>query len=667
MRKFLFLLAFSALLIPQLAYGKSGTSPGEYETYLKWDFQGAGMPDGFKWFEMDGLFYALAPVHFGFSDEKPWIWAIEKEGSENACMACFPYYMYTEQNPRKRSQDWVVTDGIYVTPKEGKITWRSRTDVTNYGGGNVETFRGSYNVYISTKGQRFEDFPETPVFEMKGDSVDWHDHSVDVSEYSGQTIYVAFACQTLNEEYPGLVLVDDLALVGEQRLVQTELLTDKHLYGNQEAAVRCKFTGATDEPVTSLIAHYSYQGQTYTKEMDGPALGKGETYTLEFDEKIPLSVSDTVRYQVWVEANGVEYTPEKYEAICLAFKPDRKIVIEDGSGMWCGYCAIGIPAMEQMKTKYPDQFIGIVVHRDDLLDLEAYDEALNVGNLPAARINRKYLTSHLMVVTEENGKKAYTTLNGGIETFFLKELEETVTPAALTLTGAFTDATQQKITARADFRFALDYDRSDFRIAFVLVENNVTGEGFYQNNSYSAFDGDAGGLEKQPTRLINPVFQEVARGIYDFDGIPGSIPSQITAGENMSFDYELTVPEMSKGPQIVTNNLELVAMMIDATTGEIVNADKVMLGDPQGIASESADNKLKCIVREGVCTITLPAGFEGALSACLIDLNGRTVAETRTTGTAGKEIGLPVRGLSGVYLLQVTSSGKTSVAKLVIG
>lgn len=667
MRKLLFLLALSALLIPQLAHGKTGTDSGDYETYLKWDFQGAGMPDGFKWFEMDGLFYALAPVHFGFSDDKPWIWAMEKEGSDNACMACFPYYMYTEQNPRKRSQDWIVTSGIYVTPKEGKLTWRSRTDVTNYGGAIVETFRGSYNVYISTKGQQFEDFPETPVFEMKGDSVDWYDHSIDVSEYNGQTIYVAFACQTLNEEYPGLVLVDDLALVGEQRLVQTEVLTDQYIYGDQDVAIRCKFTGATDAPVTSLKAHFSYAGQTFTKEMDGSALQKGESYTLEFDEKISLSVSDTARYRVWVEANGIEYSPENYEAICLAFKPERKIVIEDGSGMWCGYCAIGIPAMEKMKAKYPGQFIGIVVHRDDLLGQEAYDKALNVGDLPAAKINRKYVTSNLMVIIEENGKKAYTTLNGGIETYFLKELEETVSPVSLALTGGFTDATQQKITARADFKFALDYTSSDFRVAFVLIENNVSGEGFYQNNSYSAFDGDAGGLEKQPTRIINPAFQEVARGIYDFAGIPGSIPSQITASEALNFEYELTVPEMKKGPQIVTNNLELVAMIINAATGEIVNADKVMLGDPQGITPESVDGELKCLVRDGICTVMLPAGFEGASVASLLDLNGRTVTRAANGGESGNEIRIPVRGLSGVYLLRVISGGNTSVAKIVIG
>lgn len=666
MRKFLLLFAVSLLWIPQIANGQSETSPDELETYLKWDFQGGSLPDGFSLFERDGLFYALPPVHFGFSDEKPWIWAIEKEGSNNACLACFPYYMYTKENPRKRSEDWVVTAGIYVAPKEGKFIWKSRSDLVTYGGQEVEKLRGSYNVYVSTAGQRFEDFPETPVFKMEGDSPEWHEHSIDVSHYVGQTIYVAFAGQTINEEYPGLVLIDDLALVGEQRLVQTEFLTEKYLIGNQDAVIRCKYTAATDVPVTSLKASYTYKDQTYSKELSGLELQKGETCTLEFDEKIPVSVSDTARVRVWVEANGIEYTPENHELICLSFKPDRKVVIEDGSGMWCGYCAIGIPAFEKMKEKYPDNFIGIVVHQGDQLELTDYADAMVFGNLPAAKINRRYATNNIMVVQSEGDKQFYTTLNGGIETYFLKELEETVAPASLTLTGGFTDAGQQKVSAKADFKFALDYARSDFRLAFVLIENQVVGDNFYQNNNYASFEGDAGGLENQPSRIMDPVFQEVARGIYDFDGIPGSIPSQIASGETMSYAYEITVPEMTRGPQIVTNNLELVGMIIDATTGQIVNADKVTLGDPQSIREESAETGLNYYVRDGICTVRLPEGFDGNLTTTLIDLNGRTLSEVRTDGQAGTQIGIPVGGQHGVGFLRITSEEKTVVVKIVI-
>ena len=50
----------------------------------------------------------------------------------------------------------------------------------------------------------------------------------------------------------------------------------------------------------------------------------------------------------------------------------RKVVVEDFTGMWCGWCPRGIAAMEYMQKHYPESFIGIAAHDGDVLSTPDY-------------------------------------------------------------------------------------------------------------------------------------------------------------------------------------------------------------------------------------------------------------------------------------------------------
>ena len=49
-----------------------------------------------------------------------------------------------------------------------------------------------------------------------------------------------------------------------------------------------------------------------------------------------------------------------------------KVVVEEGTATWCGFCPRGIVGVQEMKKKYPDSFIGIAAHRDDPLEPTSY-------------------------------------------------------------------------------------------------------------------------------------------------------------------------------------------------------------------------------------------------------------------------------------------------------
>ncbi|MDE6279924.1 MAG: hypothetical protein K2M05_08110, partial [Paramuribaculum sp.] len=51
----------------------------------------------------------------------------------------------------------------------------------------------------------------------------------------------------------------------------------------------------------------------------------------------------------------------------------RNVVVEEGTGTWCGWCPRGIVGMEKMVNKYPDgTYIPIAVHGRDIMQVESY-------------------------------------------------------------------------------------------------------------------------------------------------------------------------------------------------------------------------------------------------------------------------------------------------------
>lgn len=631
----------------------------EKEVYFSCDFQ-QGLPADFKLYTRDNLNYHWYMLQQGFNDSKPWLCAQEKAGSDNYCAASTSFY-YEETEP---ASDWLITPSVFVPNNQVQLTWKSRSDAIVEG--SQYNIPGGYSVFISTTGQTPEDFTEEAVFSIPEESdTEWFSHSVDLEKYKGKTIYVAFVNNTTHK---GIILVDDIQVCGEPRNARLEVANPSHVFGAQEVSIQCTVTGRTETPVSNVTAHYSYKGETYTKEATGLNLTQNQSHTITFDEKIAMNVSDTIHFKAWAEIDGEDYPLAASQIACLAFKPARKVVIEEGTGMWCGYCPLGILAFRELTQKYPDNFIGIAVHNGDRLALDNYDRALNFSSYPAGKINRKITTTSPMTQQiDEQGKSYYSGLGGGFETHFLKELEN-ITSASVKLEANYTTQEKKEIEATVKYRFVKNYENASFKIAFVLIENHVAGDGFYQNNSLSGKNVEAGGFEKEPAKITDIVFEEVARGIFDsFNGIAGSIPATLTADQEMSYDYTIQVPEAIYDIPLKPDNLELVAMIIDNTTGEIVNADKVALGNGLSIDTENKIHDFSYTITNNYCTVYPSSiSFNGTANIVLISLDGQIIVNHSVACTEEAPLNFPVQGLKGTYLLKLTANNKTEIHKIFI-
>ena len=251
------------------------------------------------------------------------------------------------------------------------------------------------------------------------------------------------------------------------------------------------------------------------------------------------------------------------------FEPKRRTVIEEGTGMWCGYCPLGIIAMKRMREKYPDDFIGIAVHYDDALEVEGYSRALGFNSFPIGLVNRKLQVPPMMLAPVD-GKMDYSMSHGGFETFFL-QAQEQPTVADVEVSAVWSG---RQLEIHAETRFAVPFDDADFRLAFVVVEDQLTGADFYQTNYLNGLtEYTLDGFAEMAYKIYPFTFDDVAIAVAgQVDGFEGSVPSVIEAGECYVFNYNMEVPRLS-----APEKARVVVMLLDAHSGEVVNANQCAL------------------------------------------------------------------------------------------
>jgi thiol-disulfide isomerase/thioredoxin len=328
---------------------------------------------------------------------------------------------------------------------------------------------------------------------------------------------------------------------------------------------------------------------------------------------------------------------------------DKKIVVEEGTGTWCGYCPHGAVAMTQMRTQYPDKFIGIAIHNGDPMAVTAYDNGMGFTGFPTASINRKYTVN--------------PTPNA-LEYYFVRE--DVISPYKIEFQKAEFNSNQTQIGITTKVTSGFN-EAVNMRVAFVIVENDVTGTAsgyaqvnYYSNAVYGGQLGPMGGYENRtsPIPASQMVYPEVARAILpSFNGATGSIPSNLVKNTPVTYDYTLTLPSNIKNKQ----KIELIGLLLESKTSgfkqwQIVNAVKLNASSITTTAINTllADAPIKVF---GTNSAIL---FDGEYQDVVIyNVTGQQVA-TAAANTAS------VAAPAGVYLVKITINGHNYVQKVIV-
>ena len=315
--------------------------------------------------------------------------------------------------------------------------------------------------------------------------------------------------------------------------------------------------------VTSFDGSYTVDGgapvnQTFTVNIAPFASGN-------FSFTTPYSIAAVGDHPVAIQVNITgDANPADNNATTsiggAAFIPSHILTIEEGTGTWCGWCPRGAVYMDSMKAASPTTTALIAVHNNDPMTVAAYDAGVGgfITGFPSILADRKAVY---------DPSNIFTAYNDHIGDFAF---------ANLTATQTYNSTTHVS-SVDVSAHFAVN-STSDLRLTCVYIEDGVHGTttSYDQHNYYSyqtnnlplSGAGHNWTAETDPVLAANMYFDHVARTILGgFTGQSGSLPGTIVGGNTYTHNFTFSVPTTS-----TVGNMSVIVLLINATTGEILNA-----------------------------------------------------------------------------------------------
>lgn len=394
-------------------------------------------------------------------------------------------------------------------------------------------------------------------------------------------------------------------VVALRDLSLTNAATNARLYGlGSNVTITGTITNNNYVTLQNPKIAYSFNGGEATKKSVSCKLKQGESFDFSFNVPTKSAVTEegpaTLDLELLWPDGSDDVRPEDNKAqLNIAFtsgKPNRRMVVEEGTGTWCGWCVRGIVGLHDMAAKYPEQFIGIAVHNGDEMAHNNYASflvSMGINGYPGSIINRE--------------RGAVDPNFGNLERY-IKAMPQYAEISA--------DLEAEFSASGADFTAYLtplvDIDDADFSVAFVVMEDDVPG---VQSNYYSGGgSGTMGGYEKLGSR-VNIDFKDVARGIWPNPNEGATknfrLPTSLKAGQTVDITYHAADSDYKKRD---TQNCVGVVLVIDEKTGEIVNAAKhnpLLAGINTVLAPEAAEAPVYNLAGQRISTNHHGVAIEG--------------------------------------------------------
>lgn len=262
----------------------------------------------------------------------------------------------------------------------------------------------------------------------------------------------------------------------------------------------------------------------------------------------------------------------------MPFIPVNRPLVEEYTGLWCGYCPRGYVAMEDMSHRYGDRFVGMVYHDNDPMNaVDSYPS--DFGGFPSIVFNRNISAGNDF--TPENAGVMWEKISGGYAL------------ADISVNARLDDIDCNRLQVTSTSKFVKDFSDGRMKISYALVADGLCNKSWAQSNNYSGLDGLEGELWELFTKAGNKVlgltFNDVVALYNDYNGIGDSLPDFIKADTEMHHSMSIDVSDAFHGnvTEVLgqTGKFRVVAMIIDTATGAVVNANSTGYIEGAGVSS----------------------------------------------------------------------------------
>ncbi len=596
------------------------------------------LPAGWVQYNVDGLTVASNLSSYNFGTNAWIVRANNVTGSGNMAISTSWY------TPAGTANDWLVSPSVNI-PASG-------TTILQFDAmGADANFPDGFKVYVSSTGNTVSDFGAAALT-VNAATTSFSNYSVNLSSYAGQTVYIAIQN---NSTDMNRLNIDNFVvrqpLANDAILVSATLNRYSLTNTNNTLSLNVKNDGSN--PITSVTVDWN-DGTAHSQTIStNIAVGASAnvthptmvTYATAVEKNINITIS-----QVNGAADPVTTNNSTSKLFNTVSQNSPKVVlIEEGTGTWCGYCPRGAVAMDYMDQNHPTTFAGVAVHNGDPMTVTAYDNGADFSGFPGANVDRVILGGDVS--------------NNDFETYH-NDRKDLIVPAGLDLTATING---NAITLNASATFRTPFTASNFRLGVIMSEDNVTGTGsgynqtnYYANNALGAM----GGFESlpDPVPAAQMVYNHVGRALLGgYDGQTGSVPAAITDGQVVNYTFNYTVPSTS-----VRGNMHATLVLIDQANGEVVNAKQIPLTQ----LSVAENTTINMEVYPNPASEAVNVKFDGkggSYQVSLIDLTGRTVASSQVDANGVTSVAIPVKGLkAGSYLVSVANETGSFTQQVVV-
>ena len=276
------------------------------------------------------------------------------------------------------------------------------------------------------------------------------------------------------------------------------------------------------------------------------------------------------------EQNEAYYSNFKFKRITVSKVPMRKIVVEDYTGMWCGWCPRALASLENAVHKYANNIIPIAIHGggydEPLYCSTYYNKLKQLTGYPTLEINRRAQSNKYLLDTYiDNDLAKLTTVEVNVSAMWNEE------------------KTDINVSSETIFRVA--QDPVNYSLAYVITEDSLSDPNWRQanylsgRNQYKGFFPELDKMVDSEHSIANMVFRHTAiaaAGI--LSGFPSSVKPTVVVDEVQKHQHVFrNMSQYSTWKN--KERLDIIVLLLNNSTGEIVNANisRVKLNATTGI------------------------------------------------------------------------------------
>ncbi len=515
-----------------------------------------------------------------------------------------------------------------------------------------------YAVYVTTVNTPTGIIATTPVFETTiAAPGGFNAKQINLTSYIGQSVYISFRHFNCNDIY--YLVIDNIKLKSlasnDAQLISSNL--QRYSLTNTANTLSLNVKNQGVNAITNLTVNWN-DGMDHSSVIS-TSIAPGTSATI--NHPITVQYSSILEKNITVNISAVNNladgmpsdnaSSKKFNTISQ--NSPKKVLFEEGTGTWCGWCPRGSVAMNYMTTTYPNEFIGVAVHNgsSNPMTVAAYNSGAGITGFPGMNVDRVVKGASVSQSIMENNLNTRKLLP---------------TPVSITANGLVTD---NNIVINASAIFRTVFANANYRLGVIISEDNVTGTttGYDQVNYYAGgSNGVMGGYELKPDPVpaAQMVYNHVGRSLLGgYSGQTGSVPTVITDGQQVNYTFNYTVPATSN-----IANIHAVLVLIDQTNGEIVNASSVVLSTLSSTENEFIANKVSLYPNPSNQKFNIKGLETGIYDIEIYDMNGKLVQKRNDQNIVNEEVvSISLNNLvQGNYIVNISTNGISFSKHLIV-